>query len=141
MIPTQSPRPQQPPARTGGGGAAGGVAASEGTASGGARNPVGNQRRPTPSQRPRGGGQGRRRGQQVNVNAGQSGGGSATQTQVKSIDLKRRLRSTAILFVLHGETFWGKSAMFGNSQKIMRRVKCANCIVSISVSDAMSFFD
>ena len=36
-----------------------------------------------------------------------------------------------ILFFHHGEKFWGKSSMFGNTQ-LERRAACANCTVSFS---------
>ena len=62
-----------------------------------------------------------------------------------TIDFKRRLRSTAILFVFFhlGEKFGGKSAMFGNSQKRTRKghvrelcwVRC-HCAVQMGTLNA-----
>lgn len=47
--------------------------------------------------------------------------------------LNGTLRSPAILFLHHGETFLGKLARLEEEQ----RVACTNCIMFHSVSDAM----
>ena len=51
---------------------------------------------------------------------------------------KERVQSPAILFFHHGDNFVGKSALFGKSQKRLRRAVC--CTMSLSLSGAMSFF-